>query len=133
MSAVIRAPYGDLGLNGDYPFDANFGIRVYDKPPQNETISAIGTEAATLKGGLRVNFLGLVPLLNGEKKTIGTAEVLRITSAKPENMPIEEIELCGFGSIDDAVVYAKREHTEEFERDGVLTVYRYRVTELTTF
>lgn len=129
MSSTVRAPYIELGPDGDYPIEMNYAIRIYTNPPQNEIIPDIGKESASLKGGQRTNFHGKVPLLNGDKKAVGWAEVLRIVSARPQFMPMEEIRVCGFESIDKAVEYVKREHGEEFNRDGVLTVFHYRITE----
>lgn len=130
MSATVRAPYIDLGPGGDYPVELNYAVRIYTNPPQNETILKIGEEGATLKGGQRTNFHGLVPLLNGDKKAVGFAEILRIVSARPEHMPIDEVKTCGFETIEKAVEYVKREHGEEFDRDGVMTIYHYRVVRL---
>jgi hypothetical protein len=129
MSSLVRAPYSFLGKNGDYPVEMNFGIRVYNT--KGEKFPAIGEIAATLKGGLRTNHLGIVPLLDGEKKNIGMAEVIGIIAAKPENMNLVCIKDCGIQSIEEAVEYVRREHGEEFQRDGVLTVYYYRIVELT--
>ena len=130
MSSTVRAPYIELGPGGDYPVEINYAVRIYTNPPQNEKIPNIGEESATLKGGQRTNFHGEVPILNGDKKQVGWAELTRIVSARPRYMPAEEIKACGFVSIDEAVEYAKREHGEEFERDGVLTVFHYRVARL---
>lgn len=129
MSATLTAPYKDLGPNGDYPIEANYGIRIYDN--KGEIIPEIGEIKATLKGGLRTNHVGIVQLLDGEKKNIGKAEVVKIIIAKPENMELKDINACGFKSIDEAVDYVSREHKEEFERDGVMTVYYFKVTEKT--
>lgn len=128
MSATLNAPYAELGPGGDYPIEANYGIRIYDN--KGEVIPAVGEVAATLKGGLRTNYLGEVPILDGEKERVGLAKVLMIVAAKPENMNLEHILACGFKNIEQAVVYAKREHAEEFERDGVLTVFYYQVVKL---
>lgn len=110
MSSTVRAPYLELGLGGDYP--------------------VIGQEAASLKGGQRTNFHGEVPILDGDKKQVGWAEITKIVSARPKFMPLGEIEACGFTNIDEAIEYAKREHGEEYERDGVLTVFHYKVVKL---
>ena len=130
MSSTVYAPYKELGPGGDYPVEINYAIRIYTNPPQNEKVPNVGEESATLKGGQRTNFHGNVPILDGDKKQIGWAEVTKIISARPQYMPIEEINSCGFNSINEAVDYAKKEHGEEFERDGVLTVFHYRVTRL---
>ncbi len=130
MSSTVRAPYEKLGPGGDYPIEINYAIRIYTNPPQNEKIPSVGEESATLKGGQRTNFHGEVPILNGDKKQVGWAELTKIISARPQYMPVEEIEACGFTSIDESIEYAKREHGEEFERDGVLTVFHYRVARL---
>jgi hypothetical protein len=130
MSSTVRAPYIDLGPGGDYPVEMNYAIRIYTNPPQNEKIPNVGEEGATLKGGQRTNFHGLTPILNGDKKPVGWAEVTRIVSTRPEFMPIEEVVACGFKDISEAVDYVKREHSEEFERDGVMTVFHYRVEKL---
>ncbi|MCW1949206.1 MAG: hypothetical protein KIH89_002030 [Candidatus Shapirobacteria bacterium] len=130
MSSTVRAPYIELGPGGDYPIEMNYAIRIYTNPPQSEKIPKVGDEGATLKGGQRTNFHGLVPILDGDKKPVGWAEVTKIVSARPEFMPIKDIEDCGFETIEEAVSYAKREHGEEFERDGVLTVFHYRVNSL---
>ncbi len=130
MSATTQAPYGQLGPGGDYPVEMNYGLRIYNLPPKNERVPEVGEEAASLKGGQRTNYHGEVPILDGEKKRIGTAEILRIVSARPEYMPEAEIKACGFNTIEEAVEYAKREHGEEFARDGVITIYHYRVKSL---
>lgn len=130
MSATVRAPYRNLGEGGDYPVEMNYAVRIYNTPPQNEKIPDIGIETGTLKGGQRTNFHGVVPLLDGKKENIGKAEILKIISARPEFMPLEEIKLCGFDTIEKAVEYAKKEHGEEFARDGVLTIYRYKILQL---
>lgn len=70
------------------------------------------------------------PILNGDKKQVGWAEITKIVSARPKFMPLEEIEACGFTNIDEAIEYAKKEHSEEYERDGVLTVFHYKVVKL---
>ena len=103
----------------------NFGVRIYDN--KGEVIPEIGVIKATLKGGLRTNHVGIVPLLDGEKKEVGKVEVTQIIAAKPENMPIEHIKNCGFESLEDAVNYVSIEHKEEFDRDGVMTIYYFRV------
>jgi hypothetical protein len=130
MSSTVRAPYIELGKGGDYPVEINYAIRIYTNAPQNEKIPNIGEESAILKGGQRTNFHGEVPILNGNKEQVGWAEITKIVSARPQFMPQEEIQVCGFTSTEEAVDYAKREHGEEFERDGVLTVFHYRVARL---
>ena len=130
MSSTVRAPYKELGPNGDYPVELNYAVRIYTNPPQNEKVPNIGEESASLKGGQRTNFFGDVPLLDGDKKQIGWAEVIKIVSARPEYMPIEEIKACGFDNMDEAVAYVKKEHGEEFDRDGVLTVFHFVVKKL---
>jgi len=127
MSQTLRAPYAFLGANGDYYIEANFGIRIYDN--KGETIPEVGVLTATLKGGLRTNFIGNVPLLDGEKKSIGTAEVVQVICAKPENIDFADLQAAGFASREDAINYVATEHKEEFERDGVMTVYWFRVVE----
>lgn len=42
---------------------------------------------------------------------------------------MELIKLCGFKTIEDAIDYVTAEHGVEFARDGVMTVYVYKVTE----
>jgi hypothetical protein len=130
MSSTVYAPYKELGPGGDYPVEINYAIRIYTNSPQNEKIPNIGEESATLKGGQRTNFHGDVPILNGDKKQVGWAELIKIVSARPQYMPMEEVKACGFTSVNEAMDYAKREHKEEFERDGVLTVFHYRVVRL---
>lgn len=130
MSSIIKAPYKDFGPGGDYPVELNYAVRIYTDPPQNEIIPNVGQESVSLKGGQRTNFHGEVPILNGKKEQVGWAEIIRIVSARPQYLPIEEIKACGFKTIDEAVAYAKREHGEEFERDGVLTVFHYKVIRL---
>ncbi len=127
MSSTVRAPYKFLGENGDYPVEMNFGIRIYDN--KGEVIPEIGEIKATLKGGLRTNYIGVVPLLDGNKKVVGKAQVSMIVSAKPEEMPIEYIRDCGFETLEDAIKYVSNEHKEEFERDGVMTIYYFKVVE----
>jgi hypothetical protein len=128
MSSTVNAPYAFLGKNGDYPVEMNFGIRIYDN--KGEIIPQVGELKATLKGGLRVNHIGIVPLLDGAKENIGDAEVIQIISSKPENMPIEHIKACGFNNLEDAITYVSNEHKEEFERDGIITIYYFKVTKL---
>jgi hypothetical protein len=130
MSSTVRAPYLELGIGGDYPVELNYAVRIYTNPPQNEIIPKIGVISASLKGGQRTNFHGEVPLLDGDKKEIGKAEILKIISARPEFMPLEDIKTCGFETIETAIDYVKREHGEEFERDQVMTVFYYRVVKL---
>jgi hypothetical protein len=131
MSSTVFAPYSELGPGGDYPVEMNYAIRVYNTPPQNEMIPAVGQEAASLKGGQRTNYHGELPLLDGKKKKIGWAELTRIVTARPEHMPLEEVKACGFDTMEEAVAYAKSEHGDEFDRDGVLTVYHYHVVRIT--
>ncbi len=128
MSATLQAPYKDLGPNGDYFIEANYGIRIYDN--KGEVIPAIGEVKATLKGGLRTNHIGIVPLLDGEKKNIGKAEVIKVIIAKPENMDLTDLKAAGFNSKEEALQYVSTEHKEEFDRDGVMTIYYFKVTEL---
>lgn len=127
MSSTFEAPYIDLGPNGDYQFEVNFGIRIYDN--KGEVIPEVGEVRATLKGGLRVNFLGPVPLLDGNKDVVGKALVSMIISSKPEDMNIEHLRNCGFDSVEAAVEYVKAEHGEEFARNGDITIYYYKVIE----
>lgn len=127
MSSTVYAPYKDLGEGGDYPIEINFAIRVYDT--KGEKIPDIGELGYTLKGGLRTNRIGIVPLLDGVKDQVGKAEVLKVIAANPQNMGINLIKSCGFKTIDDAIEYVKTEHGEEFARDGVMTIYVYKVTE----
>lgn len=128
MSSTMKAPYLHLGSNGDYPIEANFGVRVYDD--KGERIPQIGALSYTLKGGLRTNHIGMVPLLNGKKEEVGKAEVLKIISATLENMDGDLILLCGFASKQGALDYVLREHREEYERDGVITIFVYKVISL---
>ncbi len=128
MSSTIRAPYKNLGEGGDYPIEMNYAIRIYDN--LGEKIPKVGEISASLKGGQRTNHLGEVPLLDGNKNDIGVAEVIEIISACPKHMKLAHIKACGFDSVEKAVEYAKKEHSEEFERDGVLTVFYYKVKEL---
>lgn len=130
MSATVKSPFLRFGLGGDYLVELNYGVRIYTNPPQNEIIPNIGEESASLKGGQRTNFFGEVPLLDGDKKQIGWVEITKIVSAKPEHMPEEEIQLCGFKNMNEAVNYVKKEHGEEFDRDGVLTVFHFKVKKL---
>lgn len=129
MSATLTAPYKELGPNGDYPIEANYGIRIYDN--KGEVIPEVADLKATLKGGLRTNHVGVVPLLDGNKENIGKAEVVKIVIAKPENMSLEDINACGFDSIEKAIEYVSTEHKEEYERDGVMTIYYFKVVEKT--
>ena len=128
MSSTVTAPYAFLGEGGDYKIEVNFAVRVYDD--KGEKIPDVGEVGYTLKGGLRTNRVGIVPLLDGNKDEVGKAEVLKIVAAKPQNMDMELIKFCGFKTIEDAVDYVQTEHGEEFTRDGVMTVFVYRVTEL---
>ena len=130
MSSTIKAPFKKFGKGGDYCVEMNYAIRIYNNPPFNEIIPNLGQEAASIKGGQRTNFHGLVPMLDGDKKEIGQAELIRIVSARPEFMPLEEIKKCGFKTIEEAVDYVKKNHNEEFKRDGVLTVFHYRIIKL---
>ncbi len=125
MSHTLRAPYKELGPNGDYYIEANYGIRIYDN--NGEIIPEIGDLRATLKGGLRTNHIGIVPLLNGEKQNIGEAEVVKVIIAKPENMDLKDLRSAGFNSLENALDYVSVEHKEEFERDGVMTIYYFKV------
>lgn len=129
MSSTVFAPYAHLGEGGDYPVEINFAIRVYDNI--GEKIPDVGQTGYTLKGGLRTNRIGIVPLLDGTKQQIGKAEVLKTIAAKPENMDLQLIKSCGYKDIDEAIDYVKSEHGEEFARDGVMTIYVYKVTEIT--
>jgi hypothetical protein len=126
MSSTVRAIYAHLGKGGDYPVEMNYAIRIYTP---KESIPDVGVLSATLKGGQRTNHHGIVPLLDGKKQIVGSAEVTEIVSARPEHMKLEHIIACGFGSMQEAVNYAKSEHEEEFARDGVLTVFYYKVAE----
>ena len=108
--------------------EMNFAIRVWDH--EGETIPAAGGAGACLKGGQRTNHFGPVPLLDGRKNHVGRAEVFRIVSALPEEMPEEELARCGFGSRQAALDFVRRLHGEEFARDGVFTVFHFRVLEL---
>ena len=130
MSSTVKAPFLEYGKGGDYKVEMNFAIRIYTNPPYNEIIPKIGQESASLKGGQRTNYHGLVPLLDGEKKQIGWAELIRVVCARPEYIPLKEIQKCGFKTIEKAVEYIKKLHSEEFKRDGVLTVFYYRVVKL---
>jgi hypothetical protein len=130
MSSTIRAPYAELGPGGDYPVEVNYAVRIYNTPPLNEKVPEVGEESASLKGGQRTNFHGPVPVLDGNKKEIGWAELTRIVSARPEFMPLSEVQACGFATMESAVEYAKREHGDEFDRDGVITVFHYKVIRL---
>jgi hypothetical protein len=132
MSSTIRAPFKQFGKDGDYPVELNYGLRIYTNPPQNERVPKVGEICASLKGGQRTNFHGEVPLLDGDKKEIGKAEILKIVSARPEFIPIEDIRACGFESLEKAIDYIEKEHREEFERDGVMTFFYYRVVKLMT-
>lgn len=127
MSSTVIAPYAHLGEGGDYPIEVNFAVRVYDN--KGEVIPPIGELGYSLKGGLRTNRIGIVPLLDGKKELVGKAEVIRLVAAKPENMDLDLIYKCGFDTLEAAVKYAQREHSEEFSRDGVITIYVYKVLE----
>jgi hypothetical protein len=127
MSHTVRAPYARLGPGGDYAVEMNFAVRVWDQ--EGEAIPPEGRTGACLKGGQRTNYFGAVPLLDGRKNLVGRAEVLRIISARPEDMPAEELVRCGFQSREAALDFVRRVHREEFERDGVFTVYHFRVLE----
>ncbi len=128
MSSTVFAPYAHLGTGGDYPVEINFAVRVYDN--KGEVIPAVGQLGYSLKGGLRTNRIGIVPLLNGNKQDVGKAEVLKLVAAKPSNIDLELIKNCGFKSVDEAIDYATREHGDEFKRDGVFTIFVYKVVEL---
>ena len=129
MSSTLQAPYAYLGPGGDYPIEANFGIRVYDNI--GEVIPAVGKLGYTLKGGLRTNYIGNVPLMDGTKKVVGIAEVLCVIACKPENMDPLLLRACDFESLEDALTYVRAEHGEEFARDSVFTVYIYRTVSRT--
>ncbi len=128
MSSTVRAPYRDLGKGGDYPVEMNYAVRIYDD--KGEKILRVGETGASLKGGQRTNYVGIVPLLNGKKERVGEAEILRIVSAKPGNITLKELKLCGFKTPKDAIDYVKRVHEEEFERDGVFTIFFFKVISL---
>lgn len=128
MSYTILAPYEKLGEGGNYPIEINYGVRVYTN--KNEKIPEIGEFGYSLKGGLRTNRIGKVPLLDGEKQNVGTAEVVKIVSAKPQNMDLVLLQKCGFENVEEATKYAETEHFDEFERDGVITVFEFKVVEL---
>ena len=130
MSSTIKAPFKKFGKGGDYEIEMNYAIRIYTNPPFNEIIPKIGQEAASIKGGQRTNFHGLVPLLDGDKKEIGWAELTKTVSARVEFMPLKEFQDCGFDSPEQAVDYVKTLHNEEFKRDRVLTVFHYRIIKL---
>ncbi|MFA7301000.1 MAG: hypothetical protein WC069_01715 [Candidatus Shapirobacteria bacterium] len=132
MSSTVFAPYEKLGPNGNYPIEMNFGLRFY---PPNDPVPEVGHIGASLKGGQRTNFIGLVPILvsnadNTGLDVVGQAEITRIQSARPENMPIEDIIACGFKTTDEAIIFVQEQHKDEFERDGVLTIYHYRINNL---
>ena len=128
MSSTVFAPYLFLGEGGDYPIEINFAVRIYDN--KGEIIPPVGALGYSLKGGLRTNRVGLVPLLNGGKIEVGKVEVLKIVAAKPENMDTLLLTHCGFKSVEDAIKYAETEHSDEFTRDGVLTIFVFKVVEL---
>ena len=130
MSRTVRAPYGHVGPGGEYAVDMNFAVRVWDH--EGEIIPPEGHTGASLKGGQRTNHLGAVPLLDGNHNRIGTAEVVRIVSARPEQMPGDDLMRCGFSSLDAALAFVRRVHPVEYERDGVLTVFHFRVLKLGT-
>ena len=130
MSSTVRAPYAHLGPGGDYAVEMNYAVRVFDTA--GETIPAAGECGACLKGGQRTNHFGPVPLLDGLKRRVGSAEVFRIVSARPEHLPEADLAACGFPSAAAALDFAARIHSEEFARDGVLTVYHFRVLERIT-
>ncbi len=127
MSTTFQAPYRDLGEGGDYTIEVNFAIRIYDT--KGEVIPAVGEVGYTLKGGLRTNRIGIVPLLDGKKDDVGKAEVLKVVAAKPQNMDMSLINACGFQTIEDAIDYVETEHGEEYARDGVFTIYIYKIIE----
>ncbi|KKS17362.1 MAG: hypothetical protein UU77_C0001G0022 [candidate division WWE3 bacterium GW2011_GWC1_41_7] len=128
MSSTVIAPYAHLGEGGDYPIEVNFAVRVYDN--KGESIPPVGELGYSLKGGLRTNRIGIVPLLDGRKEEVGKAEVLILVAAKPENMDLPLVQKCGFTTIEEATEYARQEHGDEFSRDGVLTIFVYKVVEL---
>jgi hypothetical protein len=128
MSTTIYAPFKEFGENGDYPIEVNFAVRIYDD--KGERIPAIGEIAASLKGGQRTNHIGIVPLLNGNKKEVGKAAILKIISAKPQHISLEDLKLCGFNCLGQAIEYVEREHLAEFARDGVFTIFHFKVVEL---
>lgn len=128
ISFTVEAPYLELGEGGDYKIEINFAIRIYDN--KGEKIPKVGELGYTLKGGLRTNRIGIVPLFDGKKDVVGKAQVIKVVSAKPEDMDYDLIRACGFDTKKQAIDYVQSEHKEEFERDGVMTVYVFRVTEL---
>lgn len=125
MSSTVIAPWKHLGEGGDYPIEVNFAVRVYDN--KGEIIPPVGELGYSLKGGLRTNRIGIVPLLNGDKTEVGKAEVIQLVAAKPENMDVNLLTKCGFASLKEAIEYTMREHGEEFKRDEVFTIFVYRV------
>ena len=125
MSSTVIAPWKHLGEGGDYPIEVNFAVRVYDN--KGETIPAVGELGYSLKGGLRTNRVGAVPLLNGEKVEVGKAEVMKIIASKPKDMDTELINSCGFATLEKAIEYVQTEHGEEFKRDSVFTIFVYKV------
>ncbi len=128
MSSTFKAPYEWLGKGGDYQIEVNFAVRIYNKEPYNQKIPDVGELAASLKGGQRTNYHGHVPLLDGNKDIIGLAEIVEIVSARPKYMELEHIQNCGFPTLEKALDYVKKD--EEFERDGVMTVFYYKITEI---
>jgi len=128
MPSTVTAPYAFLGEGGDYKIEVNFAVRIYDN--KGEKIPNVGEVGYSIKGGLRTNRVGVVPLLDGNKDEVGKVEVLKIVASKPHNMDMELIKLCGFKTIEHAIDYVQTEHGEEFSRDGVMTVFVYKVTEL---
>ena len=65
----------------------------------------------------------------GIGRHIGTAEVVRIVSARPEQMSADDLAQCGFPSLDAALAFVRRVHADEYDRDGVFTVFHFRVVE----
>lgn len=132
MSSTIEAPYKNLGPNGDYKIEMNYGLRFY---PPEDPVPEVGFLGASLKGGQRTNFIGLVPILVSNKEgngldVVGQAEITKIVSAKPENMAIEDIKACGFKTMKEAVDFVIEKHNDEYSRDGVLTVYFFKIDSL---
>ena len=128
MSQTVYAPFKQYGPGGDYPVEVNYAVRIYDN--KGETIPKVGEISASLKGGQRTNHHGKVPILNGKMDTVGWAEIIKIISYRLEHADLADIKACGFDSVEAAVDYVKKEHAEEFARDGVLTVFYFKVVEL---
>lgn len=127
MSSTVIAPWGYLGEGGDYPIEVNFAVRVYDD--KGEVIPPVGEVGYSTKGGLRTNRIGIVPLLDGKKEEVGKVEVLQLIAAKPENIGMDLLRKCGFETVEEARQYVECEHGEEFGRDGVITIFVYKVLE----